>query len=53
MAHAAQRFVRVPVLYHESNPNSGYVSAQSQHPSMPFYYARTSSPQRTSMPSLV
>lgn len=48
MAHATQRFVRVPVLYHESNPNSGgYISGPVQHPSMPFYYTRTSSPQRT------
>lgn len=53
MAHAAQRFVRVPVLYHESNPNAGF--GQQQHPSaMPFYYAaRTTSPQRTSLPSMV
>lgn len=57
MAHAAQRFVRVPVLYHEGNPNTSFMSSipqSQQHPSMPFYYQRpTSSPQRTSLPSLV
>lgn len=58
MAHAAQRFVRVPVLYHEGNPAATFIPslAQSQHHpnSMPFYYPRpTSSPQRTSLPSLV
>lgn len=58
MAHAAQRFVRVPVLYHEGNPAATFIPslAQSQHHpnSMPFYYPRpTSSPQRTTLPSLV
>ncbi|XP_031621636.1 homeobox protein Hmx-like [Contarinia nasturtii] len=56
MAHAAQRFVRVPVLYHEGNPNSGFMPSipQSQPHPMPFYYPRsTTSPQRSSLPSLV
>ncbi|XP_055305679.1 homeobox protein Hmx-like [Sitodiplosis mosellana] len=55
MAHAAQRFVRVPVLYHEGNPNPSFMPSSQQHPNaMPFYYPRpTTSPQRTSLPSLV
>lgn len=52
MTHAAQRFVRVPVLYHENAAANGFL--QSGPPSaLPFYYARTSSPQRSTLPSLV
>lgn len=45
MAHAAQRLVRVPVLYHEgASANGGYAS-QPHHPSaQPLYYVRGSSP---------
>lgn len=58
MVHAAQRIVRVPVLYHEGNPAATFIPslAQAQHHpnAMPFYYSRaTSSPQRNSLPSLV
>lgn len=58
MAHAAQRFVRVPVLYHEGNPGASFMpsipQSQSHATPMPFYYPRpTASPQRTSLPSLV
>lgn len=54
MAHAAQRFVRVPVLYHEGNPGASFMSSQPHPNAMPFYYPRsTTSPQRTSLPSLV
>lgn len=58
MTHAAQRFVRVPVLYHESaaaaHPFMPATLSQAQQASaLPFYYARTSSPQRATLPSLV
>lgn len=53
IAHAAQRFVRVPVLYHETAPNAAFMPSTQQASSMPFYYARTSSPQRTTLPSIV
>lgn len=49
MAHAAQRLVRVPVLYHEGQPG-GFVP-----PPPPHYisYTRASSPPRPPLSSLV
>lgn len=32
MAHAAQRLVRVPVIYHEGNGRNGYVPTLAQQP---------------------
>lgn len=58
MAHAAQRLVRVPVIYHEGNGRNGYVPTLAQQPPphsapMPFYYRSTVSPPRSSVSQLV
>lgn len=52
MAHAAQRLVRVPVLYHEGAPG-GFVAPQP-HPHHQLYYSRPpGSPNRAPLSSLV
>lgn len=51
MAHAAQRLVRVPVLYHEGSA-SAY--GPPPHPSATsFFYPRSGSPPRPPLSSLV
>lgn len=53
MAHAAQRLVRVPVLYHEGS-TSGFVAPPPPlSSSASFYYPRNGSPPRPPMSSLV
>lgn len=54
MAHAAQRLVRVPVLYHEGSA-SGFVAPAPPLTSSTasFYYPRNGSPPRPQMSSLV
>lgn len=55
MAHAAQRLVRVPVLYHEG-ATPGFVPPHPppNHPySTQFHYQRGGSPPRPQLPSLV
>uniref|UniRef100_A0A336MMK4 CSON002034 protein n=1 Tax=Culicoides sonorensis TaxID=179676 RepID=A0A336MMK4_CULSO len=53
MAHAAQRLVRVPVLYHEGAPG-GFVAPPPHPHHQSLYYARnTSSPPRAPLSSLV
>lgn len=55
MAHAAQRLVRVPVLYHEG----GSAAFVQPHPppshqyGAQFHYQRSGSPPRAQLPSLV
>ncbi|XP_065371542.1 homeobox protein Hmx [Calliphora vicina] len=55
MAHAAQRLVRVPVLYHDGT--SGFVPPPPPHPHAMQYYAaaaaRNNSPPRPPLSSLV
>lgn len=51
MAHAAQRLVRVPVLYHEGSTN-GFSMAPPHHPSHQMYYQRNGSPPRPPLSSL-
>lgn len=52
MAHAAQRLVRVPVLYHEGS--AGGYGPPPPHPSAgSFYYPRSGSPPRPPLSSLV
>lgn len=58
MTHAAQRFIRVPVLYHENAAANSFMpssmASAQQAAALPFYYSRTSSPQRIgTLPSLV
>lgn len=56
MAHAAQRLVRVPVLYHEGGTPS-FVTPHHPPPShqygAQFHYQRSGSPPRPQLPSLV
>lgn len=53
MAHAAQRLVRVPVLYHEGAPG-GFVAPPPHPHHQSLYYARnSSSPPRAPLSSLV
>lgn len=53
MAHAAQRLVRVPVLYHEGAPG-GFVAPPPHPHHQSLYYARNgSSPPRAPLSSLV
>lgn len=56
MAHAAQRLVRVPVLYHEGQPVSisgGFVQPPPHPHSQQLYYTRSGSPPRPPISSLV
>lgn len=52
MAHAAQRLVRVPVLYHEGGSTGFAPPPPHPHPSS-LYYQRGGSPQRPPLSSLV
>jgi homeobox protein Nkx-5 len=53
MAHAAQRLVRVPVLYHEGAP-SGFVPPPPHPHTQQLYYSRAgASPPRAPLSSLV
>lgn len=52
MAHAAQRLVRVPVLYHEGG-SSSFVPPPPHPNSTSFYYPRSGSPPRPPLSSLV
>lgn len=56
MAHAAQRLVRVPVLYHEGGA-PGFVPPQQSHPHSMQYYTvattRSGNSPRPPLPSLV
>jgi homeobox protein Nkx-5 len=59
MAHAAQRMVRVPVLYHEGatgsfvSPQNPQSHAHAHAHAASLYYSRASSPPRTPLSSLV
>ncbi|XP_031637968.1 homeobox protein Hmx-like [Contarinia nasturtii] len=53
MAHAAQRLVRVPVLYHEGSTNGFVAPPPPLSSSASFYYPRNGSPPRPTMSSLV
>lgn len=52
MAHAAQRLVRVPVLYHEGG-STGFVQPPPHPTAQSFYYPRGGTPPRPPMSSLV
>lgn len=53
MAHAAQRLVRVPVLYHEGGSGSFVQPPPHPNSAASFYYPRGGSPPRPPLSSLV
>ncbi|XP_055904310.1 homeobox protein Hmx [Eupeodes corollae] len=53
MAHAAQRLVRVPVLYHDGSSTGFVPPPPPHHHGAPMYYTRNGSPPRPPLSSLV
>lgn len=53
MAHAAQRLVRVPVLYHEGATSQFVPPPPHPHSAQLYYTSRGGSPQRPPLSSLV